>query len=189
MSFSLNIASVCRRVHHWLLLFALLFAVQVTFAQTQQWLQWGGPNRNFKAESNGLAMSWPSGGPRQIWSRDLGEGHSSIIVDGSRLYTMYRPLGTPKRSEEEVIVAIDANTGKTIWEHRYAAPTAGLNFEYGAGPHATPLVVGNRIYTSGTNKQIHALDKQTGKVVWFHDMVKELNAPPPGRGYTCSPIA
>ncbi len=192
MKFSLSAASICQRACHWLLLVAFLFPAQVTFAQTQQWMQWGGPNRNFKAESNGLATSWPSSGPRQIWSRDLGEGHSSIIVDGNRLYTMYRPAGLLsmiKRSEEEVVIAIDANTGKTIWEHRYPAPTAGLDFEYGAGPHATPLVAGNRIYTSGTNKQIHALDKQTGKVIWFHDLVKEFGAKPSGRGYTCSPIA
>jgi outer membrane protein assembly factor BamB len=189
MSLSLITASVCWRARRWLPLFAFLFAVQVAFARAQQWVQWGGPNRNFKAESNGLATSWPSSGPRQIWSRDLGEGHSSIIVDGNRLYTVYRPLGTPRRSEEEVVIALDANTGKAIWEHRYAAPTAGLDFEYGAGPHATPLVAGNRIFTSGTNKQIHALDKQTGKVIWFHDMVKEFGAKPSGRGYTCSPIA
>src|SRR5574341_1431444 len=126
MSFSLIAACVCWRARHWLLLFACLFAVQVTFAQAQQWLQWGGPNRNFKVESKGLATSWPSSGPRQIWSRDLGEGHSSIIADGNRLYTMYRPAGLLsiiKRSQEEVVIAIDANTGKTIWEHRYPAPT------------------------------------------------------------------
>jgi outer membrane protein assembly factor BamB len=192
MSLYSSVANICRRARHWLPLFAFLFAVQVTFAQSQQWAQWGGPDRNFKSESQGLATSWPSGGPHQIWSRDLGEGHSSIIVDGNRLYTMYRPAGLLskiKRSEEEVVIAIDANTGKTIWEHRYPAPTAGLDFEYGAGPHATPLVVGNRIFTSGTNKQIHALDKQTGKVIWFHDLVKEFGAKPSGRGYTCSPIA
>ncbi len=192
MSFSLTTASVSWRARHWLPLFAFLFTAEVTFAQAQQWLQWGGPNRNFKAESNGLATSWPSSGPRQIWSRDLGEGHSSIIVDDNRLYTMYRPAGLLskiKRSEEEIVIALDANTGKTIWEYRYASPTAGLDFEYGAGPHATPLVAGNRIFTSGTNKQIHALDKQTGKVIWFHDLVKEFGAKPSGRGYTCSPIA
>jgi hypothetical protein len=49
MSLSLIAASVCRRACHWLLLFVFLFAAEVTFAQAQQWLQWGGPNRNFKA--------------------------------------------------------------------------------------------------------------------------------------------
>ncbi|MGH7492121.1 MAG: hypothetical protein ACREOO_06965 [bacterium] len=73
-------------------LFAFLFALQVTFAQAQ-WLQWGGPNRNFRSESKGLATSWPASGPRELWSRALGEGHSSIIVDSDRLYTMYRPAG------------------------------------------------------------------------------------------------
>jgi hypothetical protein len=35
---------------------------------------------------------------------------------------------------------------------------------------------------------LFALDKATGKQVWAHDFMKEYKAPPPGRGYTCSPI-
>src|SRR4051812_40622279 len=69
------------------------------------WLQWGGAGRNFMPEVTGLAASWPSSGPKRLWSRALGEGHSSILVEGGRIYTMYRPLGMlsmVKRSQEEV---------------------------------------------------------------------------------------
>ena len=47
------------------------------------WSQWGGPNRNFTSSSKGLAATWPATGPRQIWTRPLGAGHSSIIVSGN----------------------------------------------------------------------------------------------------------
>ena len=104
------------------------------------WLQWGGPTRNFVSDAKGLATTWPPAGPRKLWSRPLGEGHSSILTENGRLYTMYRRQG-----QEEVVVALDAATGKTIWELKYPAPTAGLDFSQGAGPHSTPLIIGDRI--------------------------------------------
>jgi outer membrane protein assembly factor BamB len=156
------------------------------------WTQWGGPQRNFMSTSRGLAASWPADGPKRIWTRSLGEGHSSILVEANRLYTMYRPLGVMsmvRRSQEEVIICADASSGKTIWEHRYPAATAGLDLEYGAGPHSTPLIVGNRLFAAGSRKELFALDKQSGKVLWSHDLMKEFGAPMPGRGFSASPIA
>jgi outer membrane protein assembly factor BamB len=156
------------------------------------WTQWGGPRRNFTIESPALAASWPAGGPRRLWSRALGEGHSSILADGGRLYTMYRPVGVLsrlRRSQQEAVVAMDASSGETIWEFAYAAPTAGLDFEYGAGPHATPLIVGDRLFAASTLKQIFAFDKTTGRQLWSHDLIREYGAPRPGRGFTCSPLA
>jgi hypothetical protein len=52
------------------------------------WLQWGGPRRNFMVESPTLASSWPATGPKRVWERTIGEGHSAIVVEGDRLYTM-----------------------------------------------------------------------------------------------------
>src|SRR5512138_626883 len=78
------------------------------------WLQWGGAGRNFMPDATGLAASWPAGGPKKLWSRALGEGHSSILVEGGHIYTMYRPLGllsAVRRSQEEVVAAIDAASG------------------------------------------------------------------------------
>jgi outer membrane protein assembly factor BamB len=158
----------------------------------EDWLQWGGPERNFMVQTKGLAASWPDGGPPRLWSRALGEGHSSILAEGGRLYTMARPAGLLsmiRRTQEEMVTALDAATGKTIWEFRYPAPTSGLNFEYGAGPHATPLIAGDRLFATSTLKELFALDKATGRRLWSHDFIKEYGAGTPDRGYTCSPIA
>jgi outer membrane protein assembly factor BamB len=160
-------------------------------ATTADWLQWGGPGRNFMPETTGLASSWPSGGPRRLWSRALGEGHSAILAEGARIYTMYRPIGTSSaggRSQQEVVAALDAATGKTVWEFAYSSPTSGLDFSQGAGPHSTPLIAGNRIWATSTRKELFALDKANGARVWSHDFMKEYGASSPGRGYACSPI-
>jgi len=92
-----------------------------------------------------------------------------------------------RRSQEEVVAALDAATGKTVWEYRYPAPTDGLDFSQGAGPHSTPLIAGNRVYATSTRKELFALDKATGQRVWAHDFMKEYGSPSPGRGYACSP--
>jgi outer membrane protein assembly factor BamB len=158
----------------------LLFAAA---AQASDWMQWGGPSRNFKTDSKGLANSWPESGPRRLWSRPLGEGHSTILVEGSKLYTMYG------RGEQEVVISLNAATGKTVWEYAYDSPSAGMNYEYGKGPHATPLIVGDSIFTAGSLGQMLCLNKNTGKLVWSHDLWKELKGTVEDRGYSCSPIA
>lgn len=161
------------------------------------WRQWGGPNRNFIVEATGLADTWPAAGPRTIWSRPLGTGHSAILAEDGRLFTMYRvgngkTRGGPFDAEESVI-ALDAATGRTLWEHKY--PSKLEDFSFGAGPHSTPLLVGDRLFTLGTNKQLFAFDKRTGKVLWSHDLVKDFNAPPllirpvVKVGYGCSLVA
>jgi outer membrane protein assembly factor BamB len=161
------------------------------------WQQWGGPDRNFIVSASGLAETWPDGGPPILWSRPLGTGHSAIVSDGERLYTLYRAGNGRARAgpwdAEEAVVALDAKTGKTIWEHKY--PSAIQDFSFGAGPHATPLIVGDRVFTIGTNKQFFAFDKRSGTILWSHDLVKEFNSPvllirPVVKtGYGCSPIA
>lgn len=156
------------------------------------WLQWGGPRRNFTVETAGLAASWPASGPKKLWERALGEGHSSILAEGGRLYTMYRPLGllsTIRRSQQEIVAALDASNGRTVWEHSYDAPTSGLDLSQGSGPHSTPLIVGDRLFVVSSRLEIIALDKQTGTRRWIHDLPKELGAPLDGRGYSSSPLA
>ena len=158
---------------------------------SSDWTQWGGPQRNFMSDAKGLASTWPSGGPRKLWSRALGEGHSSILVEDGRLYTMHRTAGPPaaQRGQEEVVTALDATTARTIWAFTYPAPTDGVDFSEGAGPHATPLIVGPRIYASSSRRELFAIDKATGKRLWSHDFIKEYGAPRPDRGYSCSPLA
>ena len=163
-----------------------------TSAPDESWLQWGGAQRNFVLSSPPLASRWPSSGPRKLWERGLGEGHSSVLADGNRLYTMYRHAGLLSmlwRTQSETIAAMDAGTGKTLWEHTYDSSTGDLDLEYGAGPHSTPLIVGNTLFAVGSRTELFALDKSSGKVIWQHNLVNEFGAPQADRGFAPSPIA
>jgi hypothetical protein len=91
------------------------------------WLQWGGPGRNFVVNSPPLADSWPEGGPPRLWDRSLGEGHSAILVEGNRLYTMYRYAGwlsMLRRSQSEIIAALDATTARRCGNTPTSRPPA-----------------------------------------------------------------
>ena len=161
----------------------LVFLAAINVNAQSDWLQWGGPNRDFTAPSKGLAASWPATGPKQLWTRPLGAGHSAVLASGSNLYTMY------SQGDQEYVIALAAGTGKTVWEHKYAAPPDGLDLEYGAGPHSTPLIVGDLIFTVGATGRLFALNKDNGKVAWEHDLWKEYGGTKMGRGYSCSPVA
>ncbi|HEU4835532.1 MAG TPA: PQQ-binding-like beta-propeller repeat protein [Pyrinomonadaceae bacterium] len=169
-----------------ILLFALFLLTTntVALAQSSDWAQWGGPHRNFISDTKGLAPSWPATGPRRLWDRKLGEGYSAIAVEGGTLFTMYR------KGDNEVAIALDAATGKTLWEYSYAAPfSPEYDMSNGPGPHATPLVSANAVFTSGSTGKLHALDKKSGKVLWSHDLISEFHGTLRVNGYSCSPIA
>jgi outer membrane protein assembly factor BamB len=162
----------------------LLTLSPAAFGQSSDWAQWGGPHRNFTSDTKGLATSWPATGPQRVWQRELGEGYSAIAVERGMLFTMYR------KGENEVVIALDAATGKTVWEQSYAAPFAPeYDMSNGPGPHATPLVTGNFVFASGATGKLHCLDKKSGKVLWSRDLINEFHGTLRVNGYSCSPIA
>jgi outer membrane protein assembly factor BamB len=148
------------------------------------WTQWGGPHRNFQTEAAGLKDQWPPAGPKVIWKRPLGEGYSSPAVENGTLYTMY---GKPR---EEVVTACDAATGKTLWEHitpmTFQSDAAQ---DMGNGPYSTPLIVGDRLFTTGVAGRLQAIDKKSGKLLWTQQLWTEHNGTRVMYGYASSPIA
>jgi outer membrane protein assembly factor BamB len=154
------------------------------------WTQWGGPGRNFKVEAPPLAVTWPEEGPPRIWERDLGAGYSSIVSDEGLLYTLYRKSPDEER---EFVIALDAATGETVWEHGTEAPLRddpNPSDWGGTGPNSTPLIVGSRLFTIGSRALVQCFDKKTGEILWAHDAVEEFGTPvSESTGFCPSPIA
>ena len=147
------------------------------------WLQWGGPRRNFVVDAPPLATSWPAEGPRQIWRRPLGSGFSSIVTDGTTLYTLYR------RGDDDVAIAMDAATGRTVWETRYAAPfIETCSQPIGPAPRAAPLVAGDRLVTVSAGGLMNSFDRRTGSIVWSLNLLAGADAVR-ACGYSSSPLA
>ncbi|GMU33947.1 MAG: PQQ-binding-like beta-propeller repeat protein [Planctomycetia bacterium] len=180
--------------------FFLLAAVTLGCSQGS-WTQWGGPNRDFSVGAAPIADKWPEGGPQKLWSRELGDGFSTIVSDGRTLFAMYRG-----EQDQECIAALDAASGKTLWEHKYAAPFIEFEVDeidketgkkriekqvtkFGTGPNSTPLLVGGRLFTLGYTGIFTCLDAATGKVNWSHDLYKDMGATYLRFGWATSPLA
>ncbi len=156
---------------------------------TLPWREWGGPYRDFKPPSSGLADKWPQEGPPKIWSRALGDGYSAIAEENGVLYTMYRVaarMWEVWKDDQDMVIAMDAKTGKTLWEYGYEAPFRNSYSErVGPGPYAMPQVIGDRLFTASGTGKFHALDKKTGRVLWSHDLYQEFNGTRLQYGYSC----
>ena len=77
-----------------------------------------------------------------------------------------------------------------MWEQRYDhGPRPGFVADRGAGPRATPLIAGDRIYTIGIGGRMHSLDKRTGEIRWSRDLWGEpFGGNVLQHGYSSSPI-
>jgi len=146
----------------------------------ESWPIWGGPRHNFISTSTGLANAWPKEGPTRVWSRPLGDGYSPIAEENGVLFTGYR------RGSKDVVIALSAASGSTVWEYEYDAPFRNSYSEgVGPGPYAMPQVIGDRVVTASGAGKIHSLDKKTGKPAWSHDLYTEFAANRLPFGYSC----
>ena len=153
----------------------------------EPWPQWGGPSRNFVVEARDLATEWPANGPRRKWQKPLGPGYSAIVTDGRSLYTLFRS------GEDDVVVALDAATGETIWQTRYAAPFVETCSErLGAAPRAAPLLTsagGERVITISAGGLMNSFDRKTGARQWSIDLTPNPSETVRACGYSTSPLA
>jgi outer membrane protein assembly factor BamB len=94
------------------------------------------------------------------------------------------------KRREEVVISCDATTGQTLWEH-----TTPMTFEsdaapdMGNGPYSTPLIVGDRVFTTGVAGRLQAIDKKSGKLLWTQQLWTNHNGTQVMYGYASSPIA
>ena len=163
-----------------LIVITLLTGLVRPEAQTSDWFQWRGPNRDGHSAETGLLQSWPSNGPPQLWrASGAGTGYSSFSSSNGRLFT----LGA--RGETEYVMAFDAGSGKKLWEVQN-----GRRFrnEQGDGPRSTPTIDGDRVYAFGGSGSLACLDAATGKLYWSVNVVAKFGGGTPYWGYSESPL-
>ena len=146
------------------------------------WPQYLGPNRDAVYPGKALTRNWPNNGPNMLWrKRDIGAGMSGVVVAKGKLILFHEV------NRYDVIECLQADTGKTIWKNNYAS-----NFVPGygsaAGPRATPVITGDRVYTMGGQGILVCTDMVTGKTVWKIDTQKTYRASDGFFGMACSPL-
>jgi outer membrane protein assembly factor BamB len=127
----------------------------------QDYPQWRGQQRDGAASAFTAPKSWPDALTRK-WKIELGEGYATPLVIGNTVYCFTR------RGGDEVMTALDANTGRETWQSGYAAPytPAAPTAAHGAGPKATPAFHDGRLFTLGVSGIMAAFDAANGKLLW-----------------------
>jgi outer membrane protein assembly factor BamB len=149
-----------------------------------EWPQWRGPNRDGLAAGVAAPAAWPKElKPR--WRVTVGVGHASPVVSGGVVYQFAR------QGEEELLLALDAATGKELWRAGAVAQPYEMNpaaRDHGKGPKSTPVVANGRVYTLGITGLLSAHDAKTGRVLWRKDFSKQYPVTSPLYGTSMSPI-
>ena len=148
------------------------------------WPEARGANRDGVSTETGLPSSWDLKGTNLLWRVPMG-GRSAPIVMGNRVYVQ-NPTGRGPSLQERV-VALDADTGKVIWEHKFNI------FQSDVPPHriawASPAAdpeTGN-VYALSGGATVIAMSRD-GKPLWQRSVGEEFAAFTTHGGRTMSPI-
>ena len=149
-------------------LFALLGAAASLPAFAADWPQFLGANRD--STSSEKVPVWKEK-PKEVWSKPVGEAHSSPVVAKGVVYAFYKPA----KKDADALAAFDAKTGELLWEQSY--DRAKFQPLFGEGPRGTPTVDGDRVYTLGNTGVLACWDiAKKGEVVWKVDTIKDFKA-------------
>ncbi|MGB7342700.1 MAG: PQQ-binding-like beta-propeller repeat protein [Pirellulaceae bacterium] len=137
----------------------------------------GGNYDGISAESN-LANAWPASGPPVLWTKELGQGYSSIVVHDDRAYTQYQSLAG------QFVICMDASSGETIWQYRYDWPFEATGLY--PGPRSTPTIADGKIYFATPAGSVGCLNRN-GRMIWKQDLKTKFVGKGTDFGYACSP--
>ncbi|HEX9760917.1 MAG TPA: PQQ-binding-like beta-propeller repeat protein [Candidatus Acidoferrales bacterium] len=155
-------------------------------SQAQEWAQWRGPGRDGVVAASSVPAAWPASADKlkAVWRVEVGEGYSSPVVAGGRIYIHSR------RDPQETVLAVDLASGKILWQKTYKAPFKKNSYaaKMAKGPNSTPLVAGGRVYTLGVTAVLSAWDAQTGELVWRKDYSSTIDTSKMFCGTSMSPL-
>ena len=131
------------------------------FAQSTDVTQWRGANRDGVVTGFTVPATWPDQ-LTQRWKVEVGLGYATPLIVGNRVYVFSR------QADNEVMLALDAATGKQIWRTAYPAPYEMNSAAkvHGPGPKSTPVFFNGRLYSLGMTGTVTAWDAASGKQLW-----------------------
>lgn len=149
----------------------LLFSTVAKSLLGNDWPCWRGPHANgISTETNWNPLALKSG-PAILWESNVGQGHSSVVVQGDYLLTTGNRM-VPIQNDtlnEDIVFCLHAKTGKELWRYTFLCAAQD---QY-PGPQSTPTIDGSRVFTVGRNATVVSLDLETGNVNWMRNLVSD----------------
>lgn len=149
-----------------------------------EWPQYRGPDHDGITPQK-INTQWPPGGLKILWKIPLGSSLGSFVTDGKKVFVFQMRGVVP--SGAETLTAIDAATGRGIWQHDIDGATH-YDSGGGDGPRSTPTYNDGKVYVLSTFLKLGCLDANDGRVIWAHDLKAEFGGKEPSWGNACSPL-
>jgi outer membrane protein assembly factor BamB len=155
----------------WPAVLALLLSPSA--AQSEDWPQFRGVNRDAVWNETGLLHAFPVEGLKILWRKPVGRGLSSPVVEQGRVFLTDAVF--TQSAVKERIQCFSDRTGDLLWQYAYdvSYPDWAFNPENGTGPCATPIVSAGKVYTMGANGHLLCLDVRNGAPLWEKALDKE----------------
>ncbi|MGE5610764.1 MAG: PQQ-binding-like beta-propeller repeat protein, partial [Bacillota bacterium] len=132
------------------------------------WPQMRGPGRGEVSPETGLAREWPAGGPKVLWTIEVGVGFAGAAVRDGEVYLLDRV-----EDRQDVLRCLDLNTGKELWSVAYeAVGTLPYN-----GSRNVPTVDEKYVFAVGPFGHVNCVDRKTHGVVWSAHLVNDFKDP------------
>jgi outer membrane protein assembly factor BamB len=148
-------------------IFIALIMIGSLNAYSQDWPQWRGIGRDCKVTGFKAPKAWPAE-LKQEWKVTVGFGDATPVLSGNRIYLSTR------QGNDEVVLCLDAATGKEIWKNQYAAAAVTGPAAAHPGPRSTPSVADGKVFTFGATAILSCLDAKTGTVIWRRENPNNL---------------
>jgi outer membrane protein assembly factor BamB len=141
-----------------------------------EWPQYRGPSRSGISPER-FAGRFPAGGPRRLWTAQVGVGFAGAAVKGGRVFT------TGNVNNTDVVTCLKAVNGQILWQYRY--PCGAGDYP---GTRATPTIHAGNVYIFSREGLALCLNALTGRVVWQQHIAQKTGAPVPKWGLCGSPL-
>ncbi|MEO6724664.1 MAG: PQQ-binding-like beta-propeller repeat protein [Blastocatellia bacterium] len=148
------------------------------------WADWRGPGRDGVSLEKGLPEKWSPSGDNLLWKAPYG-GRSAPIVMNGRVF-IFNTSGEGETFQERVL-ALDAETGKRIWEHKFNVYSSDVPPRRSAWSSPVGDPVTGNVYAFGVCNELVALSFD-GNLLWQRSLTDEFGAWTTHGGRTVSPI-
>jgi len=140
------------------LLFAILIALPLTSAASDEWSQFRGPNGSGVSETKGLPTEF---GPTKnvVWKTELPAGHSSPVLTSDRIFV------TAHTKEKLFVICLDRKTGKILWQREAPRAQEGRLQNVNGPASPSPVTDGTNVYVFFQDFGMISYDR-AGKERW-----------------------
>ncbi|HAC89086.1 MAG TPA: pyrrolo-quinoline quinone [Planctomycetaceae bacterium] len=153
--------------------------------QSSSWLGWRGLGRDGYAGQGDWPGSLSAEKLQLLWERPLDSGYSGPLLSGQQVF-----VTETKEKSDEVVWALDAQTGQVQWQKRWSGALSVPFFAKSNGDwiRSTPFCDGSRLYVGGMRDVLVSLDCQPGQEAWRFDFPAMFGSELPSFGFVCSPL-